>query len=52
MAQQMMDDAVEMMTAARLENVKGFNHTVTPGSVSTRWHRAHGAGPEDLGSQR
>ena len=33
MAQQMMDDAVEMMTAARLENVKGFNNPVTPGSV-------------------
>lgn len=33
MARQMMDDAVEMMTAARLENVRGFNHPVTPGSV-------------------
>ena len=33
MARQMMDDAVEMMTAARLENVKGFNNPVTPGSV-------------------
>jgi choline dehydrogenase-like flavoprotein len=33
MAQQMMDDAVEMMTAAKLENVKGFNNPVTPGSV-------------------
>lgn len=33
MAQQMMDDAVEMMTAAGLEDVKGFNHPVTPGSV-------------------
>ena len=33
MAQQMADDAVEMMTAARLENVKGFNNPVTPGSV-------------------
>jgi choline dehydrogenase-like flavoprotein len=33
MAQRMMDDAVEMMTAAGLENVKGFNHPVTPGSV-------------------
>ena len=33
MAQQMMDDAVEMMQAAELENVKGFNHPVTPGSV-------------------
>jgi choline dehydrogenase-like flavoprotein len=29
----MADDAVEMMTAARLENVKGFNNPVTPGSV-------------------
>jgi choline dehydrogenase-like flavoprotein len=33
MARQMMDDAVEMMSAARLENVKGFNNPVTPGSV-------------------
>ena len=33
MAQQMMDDAVEMMTAAKLENVRGFNNPVTPGSV-------------------
>ncbi len=33
MARQMMDDAVEMMTAAGLENVKGFNNPVTPGSV-------------------
>jgi choline dehydrogenase-like flavoprotein len=33
MARQMMDDAVEMMTAARLDNVAGFNHPVTPGSV-------------------
>ncbi len=33
MAQQMMDDAVEMMTAAKLEKVKGFNNPVTPGSV-------------------
>jgi len=33
MAQQMMDDAVEMLRAARLENIKGFNNPVTPGSV-------------------
>ena len=33
MAQQMMDDAVEMMQAAKLENVTGFNNPVTPGSV-------------------
>ncbi|MFM2290155.1 MAG: hypothetical protein RL684_3298 [Pseudomonadota bacterium] len=33
MAQQMMDDAVEMLAAAKLENIKGFNHPVTPGSV-------------------
>ena len=33
MAQQMMDDAVEMMQAAKLENVSGFNNPVTPGSV-------------------
>jgi choline dehydrogenase-like flavoprotein len=33
MAQQMMDDAVEMLKAAKLENVEGFNHPVTPGSV-------------------
>jgi choline dehydrogenase-like flavoprotein len=33
MAQQMMDDAVEMMQAAGLENVQGFNRPVTPGSV-------------------
>jgi choline dehydrogenase-like flavoprotein len=33
MAQQMMDDAVEMFKAAGLEDVKGFNHPVTPGSV-------------------
>ena len=33
MAQQMMDDAVEMLAAAKLEDIKGFNHPVTPGSV-------------------
>jgi choline dehydrogenase-like flavoprotein len=33
MAQQMMDDAVEMLQAAHLENIRGFNHPVTPGSV-------------------
>jgi choline dehydrogenase-like flavoprotein len=33
MAKQMMDDAVEMMQAAKLENVRGFNNPVTPGSV-------------------
>ena len=33
MAQQMMDDAVEMLQAAKLENVQGFNRPVTPGSV-------------------
>jgi len=33
MAQQMMQDAVEMLTAAKLEDVKGFNNPVTPGSV-------------------
>ena len=33
MAEQMKDDAVEMMTAAKLENVSGFNNPVTPGSV-------------------
>ena len=33
MAQQMMDDAVEMFSAAGLDDVKGFNHPVTPGSV-------------------
>jgi choline dehydrogenase-like flavoprotein len=33
MAQQMMDDAVEMLRAAGLENVQGFNKPVTPGSV-------------------
>jgi choline dehydrogenase-like flavoprotein len=33
MAQQMMNDAVEMMQAAKLENVSGFNNPVTPGSV-------------------
>jgi choline dehydrogenase-like flavoprotein len=33
MARQMMDDAVEMMQAAKLENVSGFNNPVTPGSV-------------------
>ena len=33
MAQQMKDDAVEMLQAAGLENVQGFNHPVTPGSV-------------------
>jgi choline dehydrogenase-like flavoprotein len=33
MAQQMMDDAVEMLRAAGLENVQGFNRPVTPGSV-------------------
>jgi choline dehydrogenase-like flavoprotein len=33
MARQMMEDAVEMLRAAGLENVKGFNRPVTPGSV-------------------
>src|SRR6185295_373636 len=33
MAQQMMEDAVEMFKAAKLEDVQGFNHPVTPGSV-------------------
>ena len=33
MAAQMMADAVEMCEAAGLENVHGFNHPVTPGSV-------------------
>jgi choline dehydrogenase-like flavoprotein len=33
MAKQMMDDAVEMLRAAKLENIEGFNHEVTPGSV-------------------
>ncbi len=33
MAQQMMDDAVEMLKAAKLENVSGFNNPITPGSV-------------------
>ena len=33
MARQMMDDAVEMLAAAKLEDIKGFNHPVTPGSV-------------------
>jgi choline dehydrogenase-like flavoprotein len=33
MVKQMMDYAGEMMTAAKLENVKGFNNPVTPGSV-------------------
>jgi choline dehydrogenase-like flavoprotein len=33
MAQQMMDDAVEMMQAAKLDDVRGFNNPVTPGSV-------------------
>jgi choline dehydrogenase-like flavoprotein len=33
MAQQMMDDAVEMLRAANLENIRGFNNPVTPGSV-------------------
>jgi choline dehydrogenase-like flavoprotein len=33
MAQQMMDDAVEMLRAAKLENIEGFNRKVTPGSV-------------------
>jgi choline dehydrogenase-like flavoprotein len=33
MAKQMMTDVVEMMESAGLENVKGFNHPVTPGSV-------------------
>jgi choline dehydrogenase-like flavoprotein len=33
MARQMMDDAVEILAAAKLEEIKGFNHPVTPGSV-------------------
>jgi choline dehydrogenase-like flavoprotein len=33
MAQQMADDAADMLTAAKLENVKSFNNPVTPGSV-------------------
>jgi len=33
MAKQMKDDAVEMLQAAGLENVQGFNRPITPGSV-------------------
>ncbi len=33
MAAQMMDDAVEMLKAAKLENVQGFNRPIVPGSV-------------------
>jgi choline dehydrogenase-like flavoprotein len=33
MAQQMADDAAEMLTAAKLENVKSFNNPIVPGSV-------------------
>lgn len=33
MAQQMADDAAEMLSAARLENVRSFNNPVVPGSV-------------------
>jgi choline dehydrogenase-like flavoprotein len=33
MAQQMADDAAEMLTAAKLENVSSFNNPVVPGSV-------------------
>ncbi|MET0535498.1 MAG: GMC family oxidoreductase [Steroidobacter sp.] len=33
MSQQMMDDAVEMLKAADLENVAGFNRETVPGSV-------------------
>src|SRR5690606_39803831 len=33
MAQRMADDAAEMLSAARLENVKAFNNPVVPGSV-------------------
>jgi choline dehydrogenase-like flavoprotein len=33
MARQMKDDAVEILTAAGLENIQGFNREVVPGSV-------------------
>ena len=33
MAKQMMDDAVEILQAAKLDDVAGFNRKVTPGSV-------------------
>jgi choline dehydrogenase-like flavoprotein len=33
MAKQMMDDAVEILQAAKLDDVSGFNRKVTPGSV-------------------
>ena len=33
MAQQMKDDAVEMLQAAGLENIQGFNREIVPGSV-------------------
>ncbi len=33
MAQQMSDDAAEMLKAAKLENVEGFNRPIVPGSV-------------------
>ncbi len=33
MAKQMMDDAVEILQSAKLENIQGFNRPVTPGSV-------------------
>ncbi len=53
MAQQMMDDAVEMMTAARLENVRGFNHPVTPGSVIHEMGTARmGRDPKTSGAER
>jgi choline dehydrogenase-like flavoprotein len=33
MAQQMADDAAEMLSAAKLENVRSFNNPIVPGSV-------------------
>jgi choline dehydrogenase-like flavoprotein len=33
MAQQMADDAAEMLAAAKLENVQSFNRSIVPGSV-------------------
>ena len=53
MAQQMMDDAVEMMQAAKLENVTGLQQPGDAGQRDPRdGHGAHGPRSEDLGAER
>ena len=52
MAQQMMEDAVEMLKAAKLENVAGLQSTRYARQRDPRdGHGAHGSGSEDFGAE-